>query len=190
MIELLKEIELKLPELLKDPSVWKTVDVNYHPPRVERLWTQLGENRLMLHVIHPCKFEEALYHPHPWPSAMHILEGRYETGLGFKDTSNYIMDDPIKPYYFKIKQIAKLELTGDNYYEMLDPKGWHYVRPIDDVCYSIMLIGKPWESNQGKGLPDPGKLLELSEERKLEIIQVFKDLTWYFDLKEENEGCE
>jgi len=175
MIELLKEIELKLPELLNDPSVWKTVDVDYHPPRVERVWTQLGENRLMLHVIHPCESDKSLYHPHPWPSAMHVLRGKYEMGLAFrtmpKDAERILNAIPSSEF---LEEICKLELNGDNYYEMLDPKGWHYVSPIKNFCYTVMLIGKPWDSNEGKDLPNPGKLKELSEERKLQILSCFE----------------
>jgi len=33
---------------------WNTLEVLYEAPRVERLWTQLGPNRLSLHRIHPC----------------------------------------------------------------------------------------------------------------------------------------
>lgn len=31
---------------------WNSIDVDYYPPRVERLWLQLGKDRLYLHKIH------------------------------------------------------------------------------------------------------------------------------------------
>ncbi len=59
---------------------------------------------------------------------------------------------------------------------MLDPLGWHYVRPIGDVCYSLMLIGKPWDVKDDQDIPKKwGKLPELTEERKMEILEVFKN---------------
>ncbi len=165
-IDYLVQIEFSsLKEMLEDPTIWKSVDVNYHPPRVERLWTQIGENRLFLHVIHPCLTDDALYHPHPWPSAVHVVAGGcYETGLGFRQDG-------------KIHQISKMLLCGHNYYEMLDPKGWHYVRPVSHTCLSVMLTGKPWMSWEWDvDLPKPeGKMPELSEERKREILIRFAD---------------
>ena len=42
-IEKLQQIErVKLYDLLCDVSIWKSVDVNYHPPHVERLCVNLG----------------------------------------------------------------------------------------------------------------------------------------------------
>jgi len=195
MIEDLKNIEKTvLMDLLKNPSIWNTLDVNYHQPRVERLWTQIGTSRLMLHVIHTCETDEALYHPHPWPSAMHVLSGSYEMGLGVKHTPNlkeiialqkqapdwdkYPIDKTLKfrGYDDKknivvIREIAKIIMDGDNYYEMLDPKGWHYVRPITSTCLSIMLIDEPWEITDDQDIPKAwGKLPTLTEKRKIDIL--------------------
>ena len=46
------------------PEIWNTLDVDYFPPRVERVWTQVDENhRLFIHVIHPTT-EPCLFHKH------------------------------------------------------------------------------------------------------------------------------
>lgn len=46
--------ETQLGELLTKPEIWNTLDIDYFPPRVERVWTQFDENhRLFIHVIHP-----------------------------------------------------------------------------------------------------------------------------------------
>jgi len=83
MIDKLQQIEDKLIlKLLSQPEKWQTKLVNYFPPIVERCWIQLGNYRLLLHFIHECTAEEALFHTHRWPSAMHILSGKYEMGLG------------------------------------------------------------------------------------------------------------
>ena len=217
MIEDLKNIEKTvLMDLLKNPSIWNTLDVNYHHPRVERLWTQVGTSRLMLHVIHTCETDEALYHPHPWPSAMHVLSGSYEMGLGvrtdnifyeenlknaynqggfdsngiarsmhkeikaYNSAEEYIASldykkEPGSPLPVQIKQICKIIIDGDNYYEMLNPKGWHYVRPITSTCLSIMLIDEPWEITDDQDIPKAwGKLPSLTEERKLQILTMIK----------------
>lgn len=36
-IEILQSLEPKIYNLLDDSSVWKTLDVDYFPPRVERV---------------------------------------------------------------------------------------------------------------------------------------------------------
>ena len=83
MLDVLSRVEQALPRLLQDETVWHSLLVDYHPPTVERLWTPWQEFRVYLHRIHPCAREEALFHPHPWPSAMCLLEGDYEMAVGF-----------------------------------------------------------------------------------------------------------
>src|SRR5690349_2249699 len=83
MLDVLLQAEREVRTLLKDESGWKTLFINYHPPFVERLWRPFGEEyRLFLHCIHPCTEEQALFHPHPWPSAMRVLEGTYWMKIG------------------------------------------------------------------------------------------------------------
>ena len=72
MLDVLTQVERALPALLQDESVWQSLYVDYHPPMVERLWTRWGEYRVFLHRIHPCERGQALFHPHPWPSAMRV----------------------------------------------------------------------------------------------------------------------
>ena len=76
-LSLLREIEAKLPELLNPLSDehWQSLDVDYHPPRVERVFLPYGDLRICLHRIHPANSAEILFHPHPWPSAMKVLQG-------------------------------------------------------------------------------------------------------------------
>ena len=192
MIEELKEIERTvLMDLLRNPSIWNTLDVDYHPPRVERLWTQLaGDQRLMLHIIHPCKEEEALYHPHPWPSAMHILDGKYCMGIGVRNDSlisgKWNGDKKTVEWFgnvvksrVPIREICKVELKAGDYYNMLDVKGWHRVFPIGEPCMTLMLIGKPWDKNV---LDDRDVLIktetleQISDDRKQEILEKARDI--------------
>ena len=69
--ELIKSDQFKT--WLANPKLWKTLDVDYHPPRVERVWMSFDDKRISLHVIHPCETNDALVHPHPWESAMYVL---------------------------------------------------------------------------------------------------------------------
>lgn len=50
MLEALRKAAESLPRLLSEEcrAQWGSVHVTYHPPRVERLWIQLGEARLFL----------------------------------------------------------------------------------------------------------------------------------------------
>jgi len=86
MIQKLYEIESNLVEIIDSgdrEGQWQTLDIDYHPPHVKRVWCQYDEStRLYLHKIYPCEREEALMHPHNWPSAMRIVKNRYEMGVG------------------------------------------------------------------------------------------------------------
>lgn len=171
MIQTLKNLEAGvLLDLLKDPSKWKTLDIDYHPPHVERVWTQLENYRIYLHIIHPCTQDQSLYHSHPWSSSMHILNGVYEMGIGYSDID--LSDSDIDNH--KNNLPCKVEFHGEAYYEMTNPNGWHYVRPIT-TCMSIMITGEKWDGSVSSNKLDH-KLSELSEDRKINIINSFYNL--------------
>lgn len=161
MIERLKKIEEEeLFRLLNSPEVWQSLFVDYHKPFVERMWTQIDkEHRIFLHFIHPCEKSDSLWHPHPWPSAMHVLEGKYEMGVGYSE------DNKTPP------SALTCELSnGGMYYEMMDKNGWHYVRPLEKPASTLMLIGKPWDRWSPKS---DKELKPLTEARQETIL-------WYF----------
>ncbi|HVI40648.1 MAG TPA: hypothetical protein VM577_08310 [Anaerovoracaceae bacterium] len=157
MIELLQQMDDELDYLLRDPNRWQTLDINYDKPRVERVWTQWGEYRINLHRIHPC--EEAFFHPHPWPSVISIISGRYEMAIGF---GAGLEEPPVA---------ARIILADSSAYEMLNPDGWHYVRPIGGPVMSIMITGKPWSREMPKS--DKVVLSSLTDEVKKEIMDYF-----------------
>lgn len=176
MIENLKQIEkTMIISLLNKPEIWNSLLIDYHPPLVERLWTQIGNYRLFLHFIQPCSAEDALFHPHPWPSAMHVIKGTYEMGLGFGPG----LEVPEKMCTILIPD-------GGIYYDMTHIDGWHYVRPIDFPCSTVMLTGKPW----GREAPKSDEPLKpLDEERKIIMLEYFKKFYIDFfseDIKNEN----
>jgi len=162
MMDALLEVEGKLPQLLEAIAGWNTVDVDYHPPRVERVWRSWEGNRINLHRIHHCEKGEPYVHPHPWPSAMHVLSGSYEMIRGFGQG----IKEPII--------LGSTVLSADSYYSMEHRDEWHSVRPIEGVAYSLMVSGKPWDRKMPieKSAND---LPTLTTEQKGEIIQFFKE---------------
>lgn len=163
MIEELKRIEREALEvLMSNPDDWQSLDVDYHPPKVERVWRTYGSYRISLHVIHPCKSADSLIHPHPWKSAVHVFEtgSIYEHGICYPDGH--------------MKTLCKHEVMGEMYYEILEKQAYHWVRPINGLVYSVMLMGPTeWEENNIKA---DKQLVPLSDERKKEIIGIFHEL--------------
>jgi hypothetical protein len=159
MLEVLHQVETLLPQILKDESRWKSVFVNYHPPFVERLWTDWGNYRIYLHLIYPCNDTEALFHPHPWPSAMKIINGRYEMWVGHGEG----MKPPL------VTEIRIL-CAGDEY-EMIDPNDWHSVRPLEEPSLSLMVTGIPWARLAPKS---DQPLTELTLEKRTGLFKLFR----------------
>lgn len=161
MLKILYKVEKILPKLLENDDNWNSIYVNYHHPFVERLWMQYGTYRIYLHRIYPCKKRDALFHPHPWPSAMRIYDGKYEMAIGFGTGDK---TPPIS---------AVLLMTAGSEYEMTDPNCWHYVRPIGKPTMSLMVTGKPWNRLSPKSKK---QLKPLPDSQKKEIIEFFRKL--------------
>ena len=161
MLDVLHQVESQLQRLLKssEEKHWNSLFVDYHPPFVERLWTQSSDCRIYLHRIHPCEPGEALFHTHPWPSAMRVLEGSYELAVGYGAGEK---EPPVA---------ARMILGPGSEYEMTDPNGWHFVRPIEKPTMSLMVAGRPWDRSSPKS-DKPLKSLPL--ERQQEIFQFFR----------------
>lgn len=158
----------KLRDLIvgKHPEIaWQGLDITYHPPRVERVWCQFGTYRINLHRIYPCDTDEALFHPHPWPSAMHLLDGVYEMAVGYNKGSK---KPPIA---------ALIEFPAGSYYEMSDPDAWHYVRPINGPALTVMVSGIPWGRPAPKSI-EPLQLLSPKRQKMLmgEFADYYKTL--------------
>lgn len=170
MIETLKRIELDLPNLLNDPSLWNTLDVDYFPPRVERLWLQYDKShRLFIHVIHPTN-EPCLFHKHRWPAAFKMIEGQYEMGISYSESE--ISSDEA----YELPIISKFIMSKGSYYEMTNTNTLHYVKPLDKPSISIMLTGDLYPESVFRKEKLDRVLSELSYDRKIEIIEIAKKL--------------
>ncbi len=159
--EVLAETLPKLPTLLMEEGRWRSMDIRYHQPHVERLWREDPPFRVSLHCIHPCERGQALFHPHPWPSAVLLLDGGYEMTVGYGDGEN---PPPVA---------ARLVLRANTFYTMDDPNGWHSVRPLDRPTYTMMVTGRPWGR---KGLRPEKPQQELSRQRFDELKATFLSL--------------
>ncbi len=159
MLDVLARIEQALPRLLQDETAWHSLLVDYHPPTVERLWTPWREFRVYLHRIHPCERGEASFHPHPWPSAMRLLEGDYEMAVGF---GAGLEPPPVA---------ALIIVRSDSRYEMTHPDSWHYVRPLSRPTLSVMVTGAPW-SRETSG--STKRLRPLPVEQAADLLRCFR----------------
>jgi len=159
MLELLEEVKAELPDLMISEDSWQSLLIDYHHPVVSRLWMPWKDYRLFLHKIHPRSRENALFHPHPWPSAMEIVYGTYEYAVGFGKGK-------------KTPPIAQLgKAVAGSSYEMTHPDAWHYVAPLKFPAYTIMITGKPWNRWSPTSTR---KLSSLFESDKTEILNFFR----------------
>ena len=164
MIELLKKIELELPTLLKDQSIWNTLDVDYFPPRVERLWLQYDqEHRFFIHFIHPTE-SPCLFHKHRWPAAFKIIYGNYEMGITYSEkeiTSNEA---------YNLPTISRFIMSAGSYYEMVNTHTLHYVKPLNNISISFMVTGNLYPEASIRKEALTKELKPLSENRKLAML--------------------
>ena len=164
MLNELREALKELPELLKDDEGWGSLDIDYHTPRVKRLYRQWEDYRINLHEISPCGPGEALFHPHPWPSAMIVLVGVYEMGVGY---GSGLKKPPIA---------AKIIMKENSCYEQTELDSWHYVRPFT-TTFTVMLTGKPWK----RTVPGSNQDLEpLTPGEKEDMLTMFSNILTAF----------
>lgn len=161
ILNVLHDAESQFRKLLREPDRWNTLDVDYEPPRVERLWLQFNdEYRLYLHRIHPCA--KPLFHPHPWPSGVRVVSGRYEMDVGYESREDWSGPPAVA---------ATIILSAPSEYEMTDPLAWHSVKPMAVPSLSVMVTGRPW----GRPSPRPSKKLNpLTEKAKKSLLKDFR----------------
>lgn len=161
MLDILHEAESLMPEWMSkfDPDIWHSVLIDYHPPTVERIWRDWGDYRVFLHRIHPCNPGEALFHPHPWFSAVRIVSGTYEMAVGYGEGN------------FAPPIATTIRLTAGSEYEMVELNGWHSVRPISVPSLSLMVASKP----NGREAPRSDK--KLGELPNLQHSQLWYDMS-------------
>ncbi len=167
MLNSLFELEKNIQEIIfsRIPNMeFKSMYIDYHPPIVERMWFQYGEIRVCLHRIHKCnEATDALFHPHPWKSAVRIIKGSYEMGVGHSETNEMPVID------------CHGVFPAGTCYQMIEPHAWHYVNPTSDYVYSLMITGEKYEREMPV-VPEPDKKFRsLTVEEQNHILDVFKE---------------
>jgi hypothetical protein len=155
---------------------WESKAIRYEYPHVDRLFMKYATPgstaaRLNLHVIRPCS-DDALFHPHPWPSAMKILKGSYKMKVGDKECAN--------PHRV-VKEHGTITLVP-GMYSMNDHRMWHSVQVAPGTAvYSIMVTGLPYEGEtdymnaQRNGtIATPGPQASLTQEAMSKQLTEFK----------------
>lgn len=156
MLHILEEVESKLFDLIKENEN-HSMYIDYHEPYVKRIWFQYGKHRVFLHeAARSISSAHSLFHPHPRESAMRIISGCYEMGIGHSATNETPEID------------CKLRLVRGCAYEMINPNGWHYINPITPVTYSIMVTGDAF--NRKMPLEPNKTFRELTQEEKEKIM--------------------
>lgn len=166
-IEILKSLEPDIKKLIQDPSIWKTLDVDYFPPRVERLYTDYKGFRIFLHTIHPTD-KPCLFHKHKWPAAFKQISGAYEMGI------TYSKDEINSDEAYLLPTIARFIVNTYSYYEMTQTDCLHYVKPMNGISMSIMITKDMYPEATFRKEAVNVKLDELTEERKLELLENFR----------------
>ena len=160
MLDVLKQVEKELGSLLERTD-WQSLDINYHAPRVERVWLQWHGFRINLHRIHACTPRQALFHPHPWPSVVRVIEGGYWSAIGYGDSTG---PDPA--------MAAEFWLAPNSIVSMEEPYGWHLVAP-PAPSLSLMVTSAPWQMKMSF---KPGLILTTLSDEKIESLKnAFKD---------------
>jgi len=179
MTNVLVECEKHISALLDDRERWRSLMVDYKPPYLMRLFTQVGKVRINLHYFFPVTdkvtdeelttyevgYDENLYHPHGWASCMRILGGRYEQWIGFASSRGLAEPPP--------RTLHVVHNTGDTY-AMNHPWLWHQVIPTNqEPVLTLMVTYIP--PNWDQDAPLSTQPLRSLTEKELDFMfQTFK----------------
>ena len=145
---------------MQDPNSWNSLVINRRKPHTYRAWKMLGNDRVCVHKFDPCEPDDCFVHPHPWPAAFLILDGKYIQNIGYsKDLTD---KDPTMIY--------REVLTRGSMYEMDSPTLWHSVQPLT-TTYTIMLNGEPWDAHESTRRTKGKDLDEMSHDELLKHLQ-------------------
>ena len=168
-IEILKSLEPEIKDLLNNPDIWNTLDVDYFPPRVERLWTIYKGYRIFLHTIHPTD-KPCLFHKHRWPAAFKQVSGSYEMGITYSESE--IDSDEA----YNMPSLVRFIVSAGSYYEMTQTDCLHFVNPQGQTSHSIMITKDLYPESEFRKESLNIELKELSDVRKIELLNFYKNI--------------
>jgi len=183
-IHLLKSFEWTIKLLLeRQQHTWKSLNINYDYPNIERIYIDYNGFRISCHKILQ-SFKQPLYHKHRWPAVFKQLKGSYTMGI----THSPHEISSIEAQY--LPTLAKFEINEGSYYEMTQTDTLHYIETnqsaflgypneeqLDSLhSYSIMLteLNCLYKEDRKESLTT--KLEPLSNKRIQELRQIFADL--------------
>jgi hypothetical protein len=166
-MEILESLEPEIKLLLDNFDVWNSLDIDYYPPRVERLWTDYKGYRIFLHTIHQTN-EPCLFHKHKWPAAFKQVYGSYEMGITYSE------DEINSDVAYKLPTISRFIINQGSYYEMTQTDCLHYVKPIGDISCSIMITKNLYPEAEFRKEASHGELNTLTKLRIRTILDFYK----------------
>ncbi len=151
------DVETRLPKLLESMDGWSARLLTNEKPHVERLFREDGDNRIYLHRIHKCDSDEALFHSHPWPAAMRVVQGWYKMHIGICTEISF-------------HNAATLIIGPGTIYEMNNVNAKHSVCPVTDTTLSLMVTGPIWS----KSKVEPKRNPDLDSVRAEKLLEDFR----------------
>ena len=150
MRDLLRRYILEQWEIDYCTGEWNSIAIARRKPYTYRVWKEWEGNRICLHEMQPCRWDETRSHPHAWAAGIFVLDGIQLHGMGLSSSQK------IKPREMPIE-----EIQGPHFYEMVHPWMFHKVAP-QTVTFSIMINSLDEYPNQhelcirtaGKKLPE------------------------------------
>lgn len=170
MLDKLNESLAILPEILSNRSAWSSLIINRRKPATYRVFTTLPSGlRLCLHKFEPCDTHEAFAHPHPWPGAFAVLQGKYKMKYGYSCLGREDKEPA---------DVSTVILSAGSAYEIVNPLTWHSVIPLE-TTYTVMVNDKPWDADYAhvEIRTTKGKDLDtMPEPDLLDHLELFKRL--------------
>lgn len=152
---------------LQFPDEWDSLVINRGKPETLRFIKTFGSTRVCLHRFSPCNTDESIWHPHAWPAAFLILEGKYQLDFG------YSFDRFSEP-----ENVSTCVMATGSSYEMINPLVWHRITPLNNShVFTIMVNEEPFKEPHSQIRTTVGKdLLPVEDKIKLDMMKKFFDL--------------
>lgn len=160
MLERLYELIPEIIEKSRETNEWDSLIINRRKPHTYRIFRMFGPWCVCLHRFHTCDEHEAFAHPHPWPAAFFVLDGKYKMQIGRSQT-----------HFMSPDNVATFIMNKWSAYEIVEPLTWHSVIPLQ-TTYTIMVNGPEWVTKHRDTRTTKGKDLEC-----MSVDEVGRELT-------------
>lgn len=140
---------------------WNSLYIDYDKPYVKRLWKDIPEEGVRLHVheIEPCELDEAFYHGHAGVSVVYTMSGIQRMRVGSQAMSKDAPHDLV------------IDMPPKTIYLMNNPSSAHAVAPRLLPSFSLFVTWKPWENPDFPAPKSTKPLNPLSDHEKKRLYQ-------------------